>query len=331
MRRMSLVLVALGAFLIVLAPMVRWYAYPRLAVAPANQRSVTTLVAENATIFDATSLKEITTDLTIKVNTVGDASTPDKHPGSVTYVNSTVTTDSAGTMRSLVDGEVKVRGEVERMTFDAHTGLATKGVKDDFVSDVEGQQEQVVHEGLVAKFPFETEKKSYPFWDDTLREAITIAYRGTEKVEGVTTYKFSHTIEPTEYDTMELPLSLLGLPGEGNVTAQMMYSNERTLWVEPHTGVILKRAEAQHNTFDYQGEPRLTITEATVGYDDATVKKNADEYGSEAKLLVLVHSTGPQIAFVLGLLSLVGGIVLGRRRASTGGGTRVKELADARS
>lgn len=331
MRRTSLVLIALGAFLIVLAPMVRWYAYPRLAVAPANQNSVTTLVAKGATIFDVTTLKEITTDLTIEVTTHGDAGAPKKHPGSVTYVNTTVTKDSAGTMRAIDDttGEVKVNGSVERMTFNARTGEATKGVTDDFISDVENEQAPVVHQGLVAKFPFDTKKKTYDFWDADLRKAVPIEYLGTEKVDGVTTYKFAHTIAPTKVGTADVPPSVLGLTGDDNLTADRMYSNDRTLWVEPRTGVILKRTEEQNNTLDYDGQPRVTTTRATIEYDAATVKDNAEKYGDEGRLLNLVHSTGPQIAFIVGLLSLVAGIVLGRRRHTPSNGPRERELAHA--
>lgn len=46
MRRIVVpVLVGVGCFLIVAALMVRFYAYPKLAVAPVNQNSVTKLQA----------------------------------------------------------------------------------------------------------------------------------------------------------------------------------------------------------------------------------------------------------------------------------------------
>jgi hypothetical protein len=322
---MSLVLIAVGAFLIVLGPMIRWYAYPRLAVAPVNQRSVTGLEAKGATIFDPTTLKEIKTDLTITVRTTGDASTPKKHPGSVTYVNTTVTKDAAGTM---VADNGKIRGEVERMTFDARTGEATPNVSDDFVSDTEGFEQKVVHQGLVAKFPFQTKKQTYQFWDATLGKTVPIEYQGTSTIEGLTVYKFTQTIPPTQYGEMEVPLSVLGLEGDETVTAQEMYSNQRTLMVEPETGVIITRTEAQHNTLAYQGEDRVTLTDAVVNYDSETVRKNIDDYGSQGSMLHLVRAVVPQIAFVLGLVMLIGGVVLGRRRAVVGG-HRVRELQDA--
>lgn len=323
MRKLSLVLIALGAFLIVLAPMVRFYAYPRLAVAPPNQRSVTTLVGPNATIFDIGTLKEITTDLTTVVNTTGDESTPAKAPGYVTYVNSTSTTSP-----NPDGGDPIMRSrDVERMTFDARTGEANQHCCGDFVSTTEGVETPVTHVGLPAKFPFQTQKKSYEFWDSTLLKAQPINYLGTGTVDGVDVYKFGQTLAPKAYDSMDVPLSVLGLPGDKTVTADRVYGVNRTLWVEPETGVILKRAEAVNETLNYDGQPRVTLTNVTTGYDDKTVKKNADQYGSQANLLYLTRVTGPLIALVLGLIMLITGIVLGRRR-ETSGGSRVRELAD---
>jgi hypothetical protein len=320
MRRMSLVLIAVGAFLIVLAPMIRFYAYPRIAVAPANQVSTTGLQATGATVFDVTTLKEIPADLRISVVTHGDATTPSKCPGDVTYVNSTLTKTADGKLLS---------GQVERETFDKRTSEASS-CGHDFVADQkDAPGTPVTHVGLVAKFPFLTEKKTYQFWDTTLRKALPITYQGTSKIEGLTVYKFAQTIPPTEYGTQDnIPLSLLKLPGTGNVTAQEMYSNTRTLYVEPETGVIIKRFEAQHNTLDYQGEPRVVLTDATVTYDDKTVRKNIDDYGSQAKQLKLARTTVPQIAFILGLISIVAGVLVGRRRQNVPG-ARVKEMAGA--
>jgi hypothetical protein len=303
-RKWSLALVALGAFLIVLAPMVRWYAYPRVAVAPANQRSVTTLVGPNATIFDIATLKEIKTDLTTRVNTVGDASTPSKCPGDVTYVNSTSTTSSDGVMRSR---------DVERMTFDQRTGEANPSCGGDFISDTEGVQDPVKHQGLVAIFPIPTEKKTYQFWDSSLKAATPIKFTGTGKVEGVDVYVFQNATAPTKVGTQEVPLDLLGLEGTDNVTADQMYSVNRKLWVEPNTGVILKRSEKVHSTLDYDGQSRLTLTDVDTQYDAKTVKANADKYGSEGRMLHLVRSVVPLVSLLLGVLLLFVGLTLGRR------------------
>lgn len=324
MRKTSLVLIAVGAFLVVLAPMVKWYAYPRLAVAPANQVSTTYLEAKDATIFDAGTLQEITTDLNVRVKTVGDADAPQDHPGSVTYVNTTLTSDSAGTMAA--DG--KVRGEVERMTFDARTGEATPDVDTDFISDTEGDRAEVVHEGLVAKFPFETQKKTYDFWEASLKQAFPIEYEGTTEYEGLTVYTFHQTIEPTQTGTMTVPLSLLGLEGEEQVDAAQMYGVDRTLYVEPNSGVIIQRIEKVLSTLDYDGSPRVTLTDAEVKYAQETIDKNVDEYGAQGAMLKMVRTTAPQLALILGLLGLVAGIGLSRRK-STAPGARSNQVRDS--
>jgi hypothetical protein len=320
-RKLSVVLVALGAFLIVLAPMVRWYAYPRVAVAPAAQKSVTTLVGPDATIFDISTFKEITTDLTTVVNTIGDTKAADKCPGAVVYVNSTSTTSSDGVMRSR---------DVERMTFDEHTSQAVPRCGGDFISETEGVETPVRHEGLVAKFPFRTEKKTYDFWDGSLKEALPIKYEGTGTIEGVDVYKFEHSVEPTKIGVQEIPLNLLGLEGTENVTADSMYSVTRTLWVEPQTGVILKRSEQVLNTLDYDGLPRLTLTDVDTQYDDKTVKANADKYGAQGLMLGLVRTTVPLASVLIGLFLLFLGMTLGRRRANADGG-QSREFADAHS
>jgi len=305
MRKSSVVLLVVGGFLLALAPMLRFYTYPNLAVAPVNQNSVTTLVGPGATIFDIGSLKEIQTDLTTKVRTVGAAKASDKAPGdTVVWVSSSSTRSSDGVMRSR---------DVERVAFDAHTAEAVNCCGE-FVSETEGEETPVEHDGLLVKFPFQTQKKTYDFWDGSLLKAVPIQYKGTSEIQGLKVYEFQQTIEPTKTGTMELPMSLLGEKGDQNVTADRMYSNTRTLWVEPVTGVVIKRTEVQDNTLNYEGEPRITTTKVTTGFDDATIKKNVDEYKPLASQLTLLRFTLPLVCLVLGLVLLVAGFVLARRR-----------------
>lgn len=304
MRRFSVVLIALGTFLIVLAPLARFYAYPRLAVAPVNQRSVTTLVGPGATIFDISTLKEIQTDLTTKVRTVGDANAAKKAPkNTVVWVSSSSTKSSDGVVRS---------SDVEREAFDQHTGEAVNCCGE-FISETQGEQTAIKHKGLLVKFPFATEKKTYAFWDGTLKKAVPIKYVGSSKIKGLTVYEFTQTIPPTKTESTDVPANLVGGTGTANVSADRMYSNVRTLWVEPNTGVIIKRTEQQNSTLNYNGSPQLTITKVNTGYDDKTISGNVDKYGTQGKLLHLLRSVVPIGALVLGLVLLVAGLVLNRR------------------
>ena len=177
----------------------------------------------------------------------------------------------------------------------------------------------VEHEGLLVKFPFDAQKTSYDWWDGTLERTVPIEYVATEEVAGITTYKYEQTIPATKVGETEAPASVLGEPDEGNLTADNMYSNVRTLWAEPNTGVIIKRVEQQNSTLDYDGTTRVTTTEVTTGYDDATIQANADEYGPKGSLLHLLRAVLPWLLPVVGLLLVVLGLLLtfrGRTRAS---------------
>jgi hypothetical protein len=60
----GLVLTGLGVFLLVSGALIRFYAAPRLVMAPTDIYQITTLQAENATYFDAASVK-VRTGVTI--------------------------------------------------------------------------------------------------------------------------------------------------------------------------------------------------------------------------------------------------------------------------
>lgn len=295
------VLLGLGVFLVTLGALSRFYVYPALAVVPQGQDSVSTLVGPEANMFDAQTMSNITTTLTTKAHTVGDdAAAADAPDGTVVWKTSSSTRDSDGNIRSR---------SIERVAFDAVTGLAVDCC-DTYSSEVEGEETPVTFKGLVYKFPFRTEKKDYTWWDSDAAKALPIRYVGVEDIEGVSTYKFVQTIDPVVTGVSEVPASILGLKQEGNVEAERTYSNVRTLWAEPRTGVVIKRTEQQYNTIRFKGEDLLVTTDVATGYDDATVKANADTYGSKSTQLFLLYDLIPLLGLILGLLCLVGGLLL---------------------
>ena len=50
------------------------------------------------------------------------------------------------------------------------------------------------HEGLTYRFPFATEKKSYPFFDPIAQKAFDANYDGEDDVNGLTTYRFTQNV-----------------------------------------------------------------------------------------------------------------------------------------
>jgi len=301
MRRGLIVLAAaVGAFLLVGAFALRFYAYPKLAVAPVAQESTTRLIGRDARIFDLATLKEISTDLTTVARTVGDVGAAEELSDDVrVWVNTSSTRSSDGVVR---------KRKVERVAFDATSGEAIDCCGG-YLETEKGERRTIRHQGLVFKFPFETEQRAYTWWDDTLLEAVPAEFEGIETLEGLTVYRFESDIPRSRVAEHEVPGSLLEVDRRGNVMAQEMYANHRTFWVEPHTGVIIDRLEKVTSTLAYRGEDRLTLTKVATQYTDDTVQHNVETYGTLGKLLGLVRGPAPWAMGLAGLLLLALGTI----------------------
>jgi hypothetical protein len=308
MRRiLGPLLFGLGAFLLVAGLLVRFYAYPRVAVAPIDQDSVTKLQATGAQVFDTSSLQTITTDLSIQSRTVGDVKASKDEGNNVRVWVGTTSIRSA-------DGIVRSRS-TERTPFDATTAKAVNccGAFDE---STQGDRKAVKRSGLVWKWPFDTQKKDYQVWDGTLGSTVTAKYVRESSVNGLKTYEFKLEVPRTKVGTQEVPASVVGEPGKGNVEADSMYATSNTYQIEPLTGAIVTQSLASNNTLAVDGEDRVTTTKADIQYTPATVKSNVKQFKSKATLLKLVHTTGPIITIVLGLVLLALGALLGRRQGA---------------
>lgn len=321
MRRiLGPLLFGLGAFLLVAGLLVKFYAYPRLAVAPIDQNSVTRLQATGAEIFDTTTLKPLDTDLSIQSRTVGDVKASEDRGDNVrVWVNSTSIRSDDGVVRSRT---------TERTAFDATTAEAVSccGAFDEAT---EGDRQSVKRSGLVYKWPFDTQKKSYKVWDGTAGEAVTAKYVKESSVQGLKTYEFTLEVPRSSVGTREVPASVVGESGSGNVEADQMYATSNVYQVEPKTGVIVTQTLDTKNTLAVDGEDRVTTTAAKIEYTPAQVTKFVDQLKSKAGPLGLVQTTVPIITILLGLALIAAGFVLGRREEGREvGGSRRRDKGD---
>jgi hypothetical protein len=307
-RGVGLALIGMAAFLLVLAPMLRWYAYPRLAVVPADVDGTLVSVGD-ATVFDIDDRAERRTDLTSIRTVRSDVSTG---AGEVAVWDTFVKTmDAEGTT---------VSAQTERAAFDPHTGVALPG----FGENVDG--DPVEHVGQVFKFPFGTREEDLRVLRPDLAQARSALYEGEDEIHGVMVYRFVQSIEPVAHATVEVPGSIVG-SGPATVEADRVYANVRTLWVEPETGVIIKGEERQKSSLRFRDGATVTLTEAAIGYDDRTVSENATEYGDLADRLRLVRDTAPLAAITLGLSVLACGLVAGG--LALGGRAGARSAADS--
>lgn len=177
----------------------------------------------------------------------------------------------------------------------------------------------IEHQGNFFKLPFDLEKKTYQWWDGDLARATDLKYVREEKIEGLTTYVFRQTIDKTEVAQREVPKAIFEDGGEGNVPARVMYGNVRTLWVEPNTGVLIKGQEQVEKSLVSEGYDDVATTLGTIGYSDATVKKNVEDWSSKGALLGFIGGPLTFVGIGLGILLIALGLFL---TLSVGGGRR---------
>lgn len=301
----SVMLAGIGALLFVVGLGVHFYVAPKLAVAPMDQHSTTFLEAKNATVFNAdpSVLAPMTTDLSIASRTVGDVASSKKAPGdTIVWHNNTTVTSADGVVRSQTS---------KRAAFNAKTAEASNW-GDNWYETKVGDRTNIKRNGLMYKFPFNTEKKSYQVWDDTLGASVLTSYTGTTKVQGTTVYLFENQVPATVVGTRDLPPTLFGLPQAPDVTTDNNYQNHTTYYVEPITGAIVNQISDTKSWFSYQGS-EVIATEAHVQYTAQQVKDMMKLLGSQPTQLKLAQGFLPWLVVVLGLGMIGGATVMSRR------------------
>jgi len=291
-RRVGFVLVFVGLFLLFFGVVERVYAYPRLKKAPLDQYSQP-VATGTGTYFNRSpdKLKEITGAQLKNVRTVrGDVKAGTDEVAVWDSFNSTVDTADQGV----------ITATQERIALDRVTAQS-----------VQCCGENPRHQGLTLKFPFGTEKTTYQFWDGPAQRALPAAFTRTEKLNGLTVYRFEQRIDRLDVGDQDIPGTLAGEPDTPSVQTNIIYSNTKTLWVEPATGIIVKAQQDATQVLETQGgEQVLTLLDAVLTYDEATVDGNADDASSGANRLRLLGTVLPFAALLLGLVAVGAGLVL---------------------
>ncbi len=288
-RRVGYVLVFVGFFLLFSALSVRSYAYPRLQKAPLNEYAQRVAVG-TATYFNRAQLKEVNAKVQNIRTIKGDAKAGN---------SSTAVWDSFSMTKDIGDNGVLTAAR-ERIALDRVTAESKHCCGD-----------QLSHTGLTLKFPFNTQKRTYSFWDTTAKQAFPATYTGTERIEGLDLYRFEQRFSNVRLETVQVSGAQAGQPGVATVPATIMYSNLKTLWVEPRTGRIVKAGQDVTQILQTDaGVAVLTAFKGQLVYDDNTVRGNADEARTAASKLRIIQWTLPIAALVLGIVLIAAGVVL---------------------
>jgi hypothetical protein len=333
-KKTGIVALSIGMFLLVLAAGAKWHAYPRLAKVPLDQQTRTVSLGPDATYLNigaeggpAIEHGELQSVREVKGQVEEGEDASDELDRDIAVFDTYTYTDTPD--YDPESGEDPLTGRYDRVAFDRTSGAAVDCC--DTFTEATGEHEEITFAGQYFKLPFNAQKTTYQFWDSSLESATDMVYQAEETIDGMDTYEFVQTIEPTQIAELEVPGNLVGEPDTPSVLAQRMYGNVRTIWVEPETGVIIRAQEQQRSTLDVDGEERAVITEVTIGYNDETVSNNIDRYSSDATGLKALRVWVPWMGGILGGLLVLLGIVALLRSGRSRRGKRRAEPSDSGS
>lgn len=313
--RKAAVMIGFGAFFLTMALLMRFYAYPKLAVVPLDQNTQQTVTDDNAKFFDADKVKPGSGKIITKATVVADKPASEKLSKElgrdVVVIDQWQSTDNVGD-----NGQTKpppMSATTQRVAIDRSTGAAVKWDG----NELNGKPVNI--QGQTIKFPFQVStSKTYQYWDTTLAKPFPMTYKGTETVDGMKTYKFTQEIPKTKFTTMDVPGEIFGM-AKGKQTADRYYSNQRTVWVDPETGVMMKLQEKQKQTLEIPGKTPVNAMDTTSTMTPETVRKNVDEYKTKGGQLKILRTWAPLGLGLLGLAALTLGLLLSMRsRRSVG-------------
>ncbi|WP_394618933.1 DUF3068 domain-containing protein [Lentzea sp. JNUCC 0626] len=330
-RALTFVLLGLGVFGIATGLLLRFYAYPALAKVPHSPE--TTAVAQGSGITALVYVEkdggpaqpEIRRNLNLTSTTFvsGDLRAPEvQADGGVTaWVEATRITDD--------EDKLTLSASVRELCLDRFTAEAVAPCTTQYLqkakqengkdTKIPGTRGQAQFPGLNFKFPFQTEKRTYPWYDSGVGRPVDAKFDGEETLQGLPVYRFKQSVPATDVDSRDVPGSLIG-KSEPSVAVKLYYQAEKTMWIEPETGALIKLRQSvkqELRTPDQNAGRGTAVFDGTLEVNKKTVDANvrvAEENKSKLWLL-----TGlPVILWIAGGVLLAAGVVLllaGRRRA----------------
>ncbi|ORW78751.1 hypothetical protein AWC25_05755 [Mycobacterium sherrisii] len=331
-------IIGLGAALLIAALLLSTYTTSRIAKIPLNIDA--TLVSDGAgTAIDMASLSGDHVVVNQNVPLVSQQQVSVESPANADVVTLQVgstlrRTDKqkdTGLLLALVDTVTLNRKTALAVSDDTHTGGAVQ--KPRTMNDENPPTSiPVRHDGLSYRFPFHTEKKTYPYFDAVAQKTYDVNFDDEEDVNGLTTYKFTQNIgygadgklvAPVKYPSLyagdedgkvTTSAAMWGIQGGDpaeQITMTRYYAAQRTFWVDPVSGTIVKQTEhANHYYARDPLKPEVTLTDYKVTSNEDTVESQVNAARDERDRLALWSRVLPITFTAVGLIALIGGAVL---------------------
>ncbi|GAT10900.1 hypothetical protein AU184_01025 [Mycolicibacterium novocastrense] len=331
-------ILGLGAALLIAALLLSTYTHSKIAKIPLDLDA--TLISDGSgTAFDPASLNAerfvVDRDVPMVQQEQLTVESPSNADVVTMQVGSTLRrTDKqqdAGLLLALVDTVTVNRSTAEAVSSESNPGGAVQKPRA-MEDDKPPTNIALPHEGLAFRFPFDTEKKTYSVFDPIAQKAFDANYDGEEDVNGLTTYRFTQNVgydsdgklvEPVKYASLyeddadsevTARAAMWGVPGEPDepITMSRYYAAQRTFWVDPVSGTIVKKDEHGYHYYAREPlKPEVTFVDFKVTFNEETVESQVASAGDERDRVALWGRILPITFTAMGLVLLVGGALLG--------------------
>ncbi|MFF7838561.1 DUF3068 domain-containing protein [Streptomyces ossamyceticus] len=308
---LSLVLLGLGTFLLVLAPLLAWYVEPRAAVNPIDI-DTTAVYTGTGSVFDVEQVRTVPDQkITVTQRVRGDVAESERSGAAVWDVITSVDTEKS----------LPAADPHDALDFTPHRWVSDRRTN----RPVHCCKEKPYIEGeAYLKFPFDVRERSYRWWDNTLGATVTLHYEGRKKIRGYEGMRFTATVPATRTGTRLVPGALVGEAGRPQVQAEEWYANHGLeLVVDQATGRVLYAQTGPRRTLRAPGgtkDAAVLLDSRKLAFTAGTQKFAVEQAERDSGLLRLVGRTLPIGTAVVGFVLAMTGAVLvvrGRRRPET--------------
>jgi hypothetical protein len=331
-------IMGLGAALLIAALLLWTYTASRITKIPLNLDS--TLIGDGTgTAMDPGSMSTMKMVVNKNVPLVSQQQIDVESPANADVVTLQVGTSvrrsdkqkDSGLLTALVDTVTLNRKTATAVSDDTHPGGAVQKPRT-FNDENPATNIALPHDGLSYRFPFHTEKRSYPYFDAIAQKAFDANYSGEEDVNGLSAYKFTQDVgydadgklaEPIRYPSLYAndedskvteTASKWDVPGdpEEKVTMTRYYAAQRTFWVDPESGTIVKQEERVNQYFARDAlKPEVTVVDYKITSNEETVESQVNAARNERDRLALWSRVLPITFTAAGVIALIGGLLLG--------------------
>ena len=331
-------IIGLGAALLIAALLLSTYTSSRITKIPLNID--TTLISDgNGTALDSASLSgdhlvvnqnvPLVSQQQISVESPANADVVTLQVG--TSVRRTDKQKDSGLLLAIVDTVTLNRKTAMAVSDDTHTGGSVQKPRA-YGDENPPTAIPLRHDGLSYRFPFHTEKKTYPYFDAIAQKPFDVNYNNEEDVNGLTTYRFTQNVgynpdgklvaavkypslyagdEDGKVTTSAAMWGVQGGDPAEQITMTRYYAAQRTFWVDPVSGTIVKESEHANHYFARDPlKPELTIADYRITSNQDTVESQVNAARDERDRLALWSRVLPITFTAVGLIAVVGGGLL---------------------